>query len=192
MTSCTTDTVTIGDIPYSDGGDGGPLATDGELLIKVAASAYNVTSLRNAMINAAALTAMESAVGSTNCYTAHYTVEELRKRSPSVWSPIRRFLGVEERDHPYPETESATWCNAASFAGVQYYGQFWRLQPTPASTDYIDASWEFQVGPGGDFICGFIEDLVDALGVVEPEFAVEDVQLGKEIQAACMEAMDHA
>ena len=192
MTSCSTGTVTIGKIPYSDGASG-PLEQDGKLVVKVDASQYNVTSLRDAMINSAALTAMNSAVGTSNCYTAHYAVEKLRKRDMYFWNPMRRWLGLEaKRDHPYRQSESATWCNAASFAGVQYYDQYWRLQPTPGSTDYIDASWDFQVGPGGAFACEFIHDLIDALGVIQPEFAIEDIELGEAIGAACTAAMDHA
>lgn len=192
MTSCSTGTVTIGKIPYSDG-DNGLLEPNGQLIVKVDASQYNATSLRNAMINSAALTAMHSAMGKSNCYTAHYTIETLRKRDMYFWNPMRRWLSLQaKRDHPHPESESATWCNAASFAGVQYYDQFWRSQPTPGSTDYIDASWDFHVAPGGAFACEFIQDLIDALGVIQPEFAVADIELGEAIGAACMKAMEHA
>ena len=38
----------------------------------------------------------------------------------------------------------------------------------------------------------FINDLVDALGVVQLEFAVGDVDLGSAVDAVCKEAMDHA
>ena len=192
MTSCSTDSVTIGDIDYVDGGS---LAQDGELVVKVDSSAYNDTNLRNAMINSAALTANNSAQGS-RCYSQSYTVEELRKReisSQSFWAdPLGNiYRGLQKRDHPYPVQESQTFCNAASFAGVQYYNQFWRLAPNPGSSDYIDAEWSFQAGPGGDFDCEFLSGLIDALGIIEPEFMVADIELGKAIDAVCTLAMEH-
>jgi len=79
MTSCSTGTVTIGNILYSDGDDG-LLEPNGQLVVKVDASQYNATLLRNAMINSATLTAMQSAMGKSNCYTAHYIVEAFRKQ----------------------------------------------------------------------------------------------------------------
>jgi len=78
------------------------------------------------------------------------------------------------------------------FAGVQYYDQFWQSQLTPRSTDYIDVSWDFHIAPGEAFTCEFIQDLIDALDIIQPEFAVEDIKLGKVIGAACMKMMKHA
>lgn len=46
------------------------------------------------------------------------------------------------------------------------------------------------MGPGGQFLYDFIEALTDALAVVEPEFAVADVELGEELQAICQSAED--
>lgn len=37
----------------------------------------------------------------------------------------------------------------------------------------------------GDFLCEFLEVLTDALAVVEPEFAVGEVELGEGIAAIC-------
>ena len=68
----------------------------------------------------------------------------------------------------------------------------WRPAPELGSTDYIDASWSFGTGPGGNFACEFIQGLVDALGVIAPEFAVQDIELGEAIGVACTAAMDHA
>ncbi|KAI9850866.1 MAG: hypothetical protein M1838_004935 [Thelocarpon superellum] len=179
MTACETGSVTIGDIDFSDDGTLG----QGELVVVVDSSAYNVSSLRDAMIHAAALTAQNSAVGN-NCYEMEYTVEELRKRGAD------NTTSLEVRDHPHPVEEKMTVCNVAQFAGVQYFNPYWRLAPQPGASDFIDASWSFQVGPGGDFLCDFLADLTDALLVIEPEFAVEDVELGEEIQAVCQQAVD--
>lgn len=81
-------------------------------------------------------------------------------------------------------------CNAGAFAGVQYYDPHWRDQPNPGASDYLDVEFSFQVGPGGQFLCDFIEALTDALAVVEPESAVADVELGEELQAICQSAED--
>lgn len=162
----------------------------GELIVKVESSAYNVTSLRDAMINTAALTAQHSSQNQKNCYTASYATGLVKYKRDYIpfWTPARRWLGLGNRESAgaLEGHESATWCNIASFAGVQYYDRYWRLAPNPGSTDYIDASWSFSTGPGGSFACEFIQDLIDALGVIQPEF------VGEAIGAACAEAMDHA
>lgn len=67
--------------------------------------------------------------------------------------------------------------NTVGFAGVNYYDPYWREQPSPGATDWIDARGSFQVGPEEDFVCELLRDLVDAFAVVEPNFAVEDVEL---------------
>ncbi len=189
MTVYRTDTVTINDIPFSDGGI---LNTKGGLVVKVDASTYNVTSLRDAMIKSAALTAQNSASGK-DCYTAKYEVQGFRKRDSDFsapWSLGRRWLGLEERDHTHLSQEQDTWCNAASFAGINYFGPYARLQKDLSATDYLDASWDFKV-QGGDFTCEFIKGLVDALTIVTPEFAVEDVELGEAVDAVCKLATNH-
>ena len=55
------------------------LATDGELIVQVAASGYNDTSILTPLIGMAAQSIASSTTGD-NCYDASYTVEELRKR----------------------------------------------------------------------------------------------------------------
>jgi hypothetical protein len=65
--------VTINDIDYADADK---LLQSGQLVVKVAVSGYDVTSLRDAMIHAAALIAQNSATGS-NCYSAQYEAEQL-------------------------------------------------------------------------------------------------------------------
>ena len=145
MTACKTDSVIIKNIPYVETGG----SAQGELVVKVDASSYYVTSLRDAMINSAVLTAQKSATGK-NCYMQKYAVEQVRRRGPTAWfdraGSFPRWL--QEREHLYPMPEQMSMCNAVGFTGVQYYSQFWRLEPQPGSTDYIDASWNFQVGPG--------------------------------------------
>ncbi|KAL8701350.1 MAG: hypothetical protein Q9201_004951 [Fulgogasparrea decipioides] len=54
LTTCETDTVRIKNIPYMDGEKA---YDDGELVVSVESSQYNLTSLRNAMIKTAALSA---------------------------------------------------------------------------------------------------------------------------------------
>ncbi|OCK77549.1 hypothetical protein K432DRAFT_264910, partial [Lepidopterella palustris CBS 459.81] len=169
-TLCTTTGVAIKGIPYIEMDS---LATDGELVVKVDASSYNVTSLRDAMIHSAALTAQKASLGK-NCYTKRYTTEALKRDITSSRFWPRHWL-LEGRDHPYPVKEDITLCNSVSFAAVQYYDQFWRLAPQPGPTDFIYAHWEFHVGPGGMFACDFLGDLADALAAIEPEFAVGEV-----------------
>lgn len=138
---------------------------------------YNATSLRDAMINSAALTANTSATGN-NCYNATYYAEELRKRVIRTPRGIRDWFSpsvddseLSKRDHPNRVEKHINMCNAAQFTGVQYFGQYWRTAPLPRATAYIDANWEFTTGPGGDFICEFLQGLTDALIAIEPEFA---------------------
>jgi hypothetical protein len=64
--------------------------------------------------------------------------------------------------------------------------------PEPGSTDCIDASWNFQFGLGGEFLCDFLTGLIDTLVTIEPEFTVGEVEPGQEIGAVCKNAMDHA
>ena len=56
------------------------------------------------------------------------------------------------------------------------------LATQPSAVDYIAVHWDFHV-VGGEFICEIIQDLIDGLAAIEPESAVEDVDLGEEIQA---------
>jgi len=187
MTVCETDTVTIQNIPYRDPGAGS--LEQGELQVKVKASQYNATSLRNAMIDSAALTAMKSATGK-NCYEQEYTIESFRKRG--LVSGLRQSLGLEKRDHPLPTHQHMTMCMASSFAGVQYKPPFWRKAQDPATTVmWIDTEWDFHIPPGGDFDCAFIQDLIEGLAVIAPEFTAQEMQLGEAVGAFCEAAMEH-
>ena len=191
-TSCSTEQVTIGDISFSDNG---VLSKDGELVVSVDSSSYNLSSLRKAMIDTAALTAMNVASGN-NCYTAGYEMGEERKRS---WVPPSSFqvprFSPELADRATSgEVETPgheTWCNTGHFAGIQYYPQFWRQGPSPGPAAFLDAEWSFHVAPDGAFDCELLIDIVEAgLAVVAPEFTVGDVELGSVIAAGCDIAFD--
>lgn len=80
--------------------------------------------------------------------------------------------------------------NTVGFAGVNYYDPYWREQPSPGAIDWIDERGSFQLGPGGDFACKLLQDLVDPFAVVEPEFAVGDVELGKAVDVLCGGSLD--
>ncbi|KAI1759341.1 hypothetical protein GGR53DRAFT_150707 [Hypoxylon sp. FL1150] len=174
FTSCKTDSASINGVPYVEAGF---LAKDGEIVVSVESSAYNETSIRDALIKTAAAAAQHAATGK-NCYTAHYEVEEMRK----VRRWWNRLLG---RDAPHPEPESATWCNSVGFAGPHYYNPWWRLQASPGATDYMDVHYEFHKGADGDFDCEILQAAVDGFAFVEPLFAVGDVSLGEEIKILC-------
>lgn len=93
----------------------------------------------------------------------------------------------QARDHLHLVQDDMILGNAVGFTGVQYYSQPWRTAKEPGSADYIDAEWNFKVGAGGTCVCHFINDLIDALGVIRAEFAVEGVELGSAIDAVCKE-----
>ncbi|TVY15049.1 hypothetical protein LARI1_G006716 [Lachnellula arida] len=179
MTKCSeTDTVSIEKIPYVDQ----DTLEHGKLDITVKSSQYNVTSLRDAMIHSAALTAQHSATGK-NCYDANYQINPYRKRSILDW--IRESTGLKAaRDKPLLESKKINICTAGDFAGVQYFSKFWRTAAQPGATDYLDANLAFEKS-GGDFACDFLTDLMDALVIVAPEFAEENVVLGENIKAIC-------
>ena len=185
MTNCESDTVKIPGIVYKEEPDG--TLSRGELDVTVKSSQYNATSLRDAMISAAALTAMQSATDK-NCYTENFTV--LKKRN---WLPhiVGRWFGLHERTEAIePIQDSMTMCVAASFAGVQYFPEWIRQADNfEENMMWIDAEWDFHAAPGTEMTCEFIQILIDALAVVAPEFTAEDVALGQEIEAVCKAAM---
>lgn len=159
--SCSTGTVPIKKIDYvSD-----DYLKQGELVVSVQSSSYNTTKLRDAMIKSAALTAQSSANG-TNCYDA-----------------VHEVCG----DRPPCAPETIKLCNAAGFAGVQYYDG----QKTGAAM-WLDALWEFEVDSGGAFICEVFLEALDALLItVAPEFAVGDTMIGDMLLSACEDSMSH-
>jgi hypothetical protein len=177
MTACSTDSVIIKNIPFV-GSDGS--LEDGELVVSVESSQYNLTSLRDAMIQTAALSAQKAATGK-NCYSQDYD-RTVFKRSLSSWWPS----GLSRRiSTPEIIRLNTTFCNTVGFAGVNYYNPWWRLQPSPGASDFIDARWSFQVSPLGLFDCELLQDFVDVFALIAPEFAVEDVTLGDVVDLIC-------
>jgi hypothetical protein len=55
-------------------------------------------------------------------------------------------------------------------------------------TNYIYPYLSFAVAPTGDFLCKLLNEIVNAFAVVEPEFAVKDVELTEEINLLCTES----
>ena len=115
-----------------------------------------------------------------------YIITESKKRDFEHDFPL-----VERSGEHFPVLpEHMHVCNAVAFAGVQYFNLFWRDQAIPGASNYLNAEFSFQVGSGGQFTCDFIEAVTDALVVVQPEFAVEGVELAEELQAICSSAED--
>ena len=192
-TYCETGTVEIKNIPYAKDDN----LNTGKLVVSVQSSLYNDSSLRQAMISAAALTANTSAQNQ-NCYQATYADESALSKRDLLYALLPRSLRpsgesklmswIPKRLRPRADGQ-ATWCNAVGFAGVQYFNPWWKLQQSPSVSDYIDALWEFEGNGGGDFECGMLEGMIDAMAVVAPEFAVGDIELGEAIDVGCEAAL---
>lgn len=173
-------TAIIKDITYIEEGS---RANDGELEVFAAFSSYNVTSLRNAMIESLAHSAAKSATG-RNCYNETYTVLYKRQEPPIRGRKRLDLKDLTIRDHPEPEEEHIHLCNMAELAEVNYYSPLWRLAPEPGATDFIEAQYRFKITKGS-FECDFLELLADALVPVLPEFAIGEIELGEAITAIC-------
>lgn len=187
-----TGTAHIDGVPYVDSDS---LAT-GELVVKVLTSEYNSSQIRTAMINSVA-TSIEKSASGNNCYTADYVVEELKRglSARDLYHSALGYFGLGQsdlirRDHPYPVSESETMCNAAGFFSVNYYNQYWRSAPEPGPTDFMDVEVSFESSESSDFVCEFLDLLLDGLAIVEPEFVVEDLELEEGINALCCEGDD--
>ncbi|KAJ4418788.1 hypothetical protein N0V82_005353 [Gnomoniopsis sp. IMI 355080] len=163
----------------------------GSLEVQIPTSGYNDSTILQAMINSIATSVKNSAGSANNCFTVDYTVEELKRRGLTfrdVYESTLNFAGLGglvQRDHPYPVQEHKTMCNAAWFHTVEYYGEFWRSAAEPGATDYLNAEVTFHTSNSDNFLCEFLDDLVDALIIIEPEFAVGDVELEESINAIC-------
>ncbi|KAF4624529.1 hypothetical protein G7Y89_g13641 [Cudoniella acicularis] len=183
----------IGGIKYVDSSES---LDTGSLVVKVPTSGYNVTSLRDAMIASIALFIQTSTTGS-NCFNVRYTVEELKRRDGLLgWvdealrvpRSLLDFGGHEvlnPRDHPHPTKEQMTMCNGAYFHTANYYDPFWRTAPQPGPSDSINALFTFEASNSDQFLCEFLNMMVDGLTLLAPEFAVEDVELEEGINALC-------
>ena len=174
VTQCVqTGTVAIKGIDYyiQDDNPDKELGQDGELTI-TAIGFYNVTSLRDAMIKSVASSIQYSATNK-NCYNQQYLpLTEKAKRSP---------LGPPEGGI----YEDITLCNAGGYTEVDYYDPWWLEHPHPHLSDKIMVFLGFEHGHAGDYLCDFIEVLMDVVAVLEPEFAVEDVELGEALNVVC-------
>ncbi|KAI4138201.1 MAG: hypothetical protein L6R39_006911 [Caloplaca ligustica] len=190
-TACSTDSVTIDHIDYKNAEE--ELMNTGTLEVKVESSSYNESTIRKAMIDAAALTAMQSAVGG-NCYDDKVGVgaPDKFKRMYNGFATAYNALVPRSASvlplEPVPET--IHWCNAAAFAGVQYFGEYARLAPTLSATDYLDARWEFHAGGNDKFDCAFLGELIDAMVILAPEFALADLGLGEAVMVSCETVQD--
>ncbi|KAI0157918.1 hypothetical protein GGR52DRAFT_586712 [Hypoxylon sp. FL1284] len=177
FTSCKTDTVSIGDIPYVHGGF---LSHEGELQISVESSSYNMSSIRTALIKAAAAAAQNAATGK-NCYKQDYDISQIIPRSWTSWLPGFMRRG----DIMPPQQGSDTWCNTVGFSGPHYYNPWWSLQAEPGASDYMDVHFEFHEDGGGDFDCAILEGAAGALAFLGPEFAIGDIGLEEAIGIVC-------
>ncbi|KAI0484577.1 hypothetical protein GGR56DRAFT_614492 [Xylariaceae sp. FL0804] len=167
-TGCSEEPFPIPGIAYinSDALDEG-----GELVVQVASSNYSDSGIREALIQTIA-TGLQQAAQGDNCYTKHYE-EYMRKRSQSPsW-----LSSIFTRDHPSLTPMEITFCNTINFGGPQYFYP-WGI------SDYIDAVFSFHASDG-DFACDLLEGFLDAFAVLEPEFAVGDIELGEAIDVVC-------
>lgn len=160
LTQCS-GAATIPDIAYPADDD---LQTDGELQVVIGLSGYNSTQLRDALISSLAASAQQAATGS-NCYVPEGSA------------------GLGDA----PPGPDDTLCNSAWFYEADYYNPWWREAPEPGPTDFIHATIEFHTAPNSfnDFVCEFIDLMIDALAVIEPEFAIEDLELEEGINIIC-------
>ncbi|KAL9598718.1 MAG: hypothetical protein Q9179_003810 [Wetmoreana sp. 5 TL-2023] len=121
-----------------------------------------------------------------NCYDQQ-SFSGIEKRSDEGFFRLLSGLFARSDYEPTLATNHATWCNTVGFAGVNYYNPYWRDQPSPGATDWIDARWAFHKPPEGEFACDLLNLAVDALVLVEPEFAVGEVELREAIDVVCKE-----
>jgi hypothetical protein len=163
ITQCS-GSATIADIAYASGDD---LAIDGELQIIADLSGYNDTNLRLALINSLAASAQQAATGS-NCYVP----EGSAGLGNAAISPTDSF------------------CNSAWFYEADFYNPWWREAVAPGPTDFIHVTIEFHTAPVDflTFLCDFADLAIDALAAIEPEFAIEDLELEDGINFICQDA----
>ncbi|KAI4181927.1 MAG: hypothetical protein LQ346_006676 [Caloplaca aetnensis] len=183
---CATEAASIKGITYVADDQ---LLDDGELVVQVKSSQYNLTSLRDALIKSAAMTAKFS-TSDKNSYVAKYSVLEQRRWWHGPTNLAKRTLGLSVRDHPHSEQEQTTLYRAVDFAGAHYYSPFINVGNIDKGTDYIDVDFSFKAGKGADLICDFLTALIDGLAIVAPEFTVGDIELGAEVGFLCKEEID--
>ena len=183
MTGCETGTAKISNVPFIDAG----FLSEGTIDVKVGGSKYNHTSLRDAMIRTAALSAMHSASGK-NCYNVDYETESLKKRDNETWWSKWLPSVIKRGDREPPERHNdVTFCNMAGFTAVEYYSP-WAKDNSGGPTDDIYVEYIFDKHGAGAFDCEVLELLADSLAVVTPEFAIGDIELGEAIDIVCEKA----
>ncbi|KAI0157523.1 hypothetical protein GGR57DRAFT_501132 [Xylariaceae sp. FL1272] len=170
VTSCSRATPTIGGLAWIDSSD--QLETDGELVVRVESSSYENAQIRDAMIHTIA-TAVELSATGVNCYTTYYNILGFKEKRDDRFWWLPSFL---RRDTPHESRESITLCNVV---GPLY------IPPQPTAASFIDANFDFEVPPGGDFFCKLLEDASEAFVFLLPEFAVEEVEAGEALEVAC-------
>ncbi|KAL8920513.1 MAG: hypothetical protein Q9208_006263, partial [Pyrenodesmia sp. 3 TL-2023] len=183
---CATEAASIKGITYVADDE---LLRDGELVVQVKSSQYNLTSLRDALIKSAAMTAKFS-TSPKNSYPASFRVFVKRRWWHGPMNLAKRTLGLNVREHPYPTREQVTLYRAVDFAGAHYYSPFINVNNIDRGTDYIDVDFSFKVGKGADLVCDFLAALIDGLAIVAPEFAVGDIELGSAVDFLCKEEID--
>ena len=137
--ACTTDTVTINGISYLEPDIENELLlkTDGVLEVKVDSSHYNVSSLRDAIIKSAAISAQYAATGNSQCQSLDYT-DYMRKR---WWYPAVRLIRRQLFSSDYtPTKQKVTFCNSVNFAGAHYYAPGVSVLNIGSATDMIDTT----------------------------------------------------
>ncbi|KAI0968532.1 hypothetical protein F4678DRAFT_481774 [Xylaria arbuscula] len=175
---CSTAKATIGGVAFIDTSE--VLEKHGELVVSVESSSYELSQIREAMIQTIAH-AVEISATQNNCYTAEHHVLGFRARRDvgPWWLPS--FL---RRDAPHETLESITLCNALNFAGPHY------IPPQPTAESYIDTHFSFETPPGGDFVCDLLEAIADGFAAVLPLFAVEEVEVGEALAIICDQGDD--
>lgn len=68
-------------------------------------------------------------------------------------------------------------CNAAYFHTMNYYDPYWCMAQQAGPSDFINTLVIFEASKSDDFLCEFMDMLVEGLTLLAPEFAVEDVEL---------------
>ncbi|KAL8901267.1 MAG: hypothetical protein Q9207_005286 [Kuettlingeria erythrocarpa] len=183
---CATEAAAIKGITYVAHDE---LLLNGELVVQVKSSQYNLTSLGDALIKSAAMTAKFS-TSEKNSYVATYSVLQERRWWHGPTNLAKRTLGLSVRDHPTFHQEEKTLYRAVDFAGAHYYSPFINVGNIDQGTDYIDVDFSFKAGKGADLICDFLTALIDGLAIVAPEFTVGDIELGAEVGFLCKEEAD--
>jgi hypothetical protein len=155
LESCGTGTVAVPGIDFQEntGGNFG----EGELVISVLSSSYNSTAMRDSLIVTAAQVANTTSLNNgTNSNCQDYWQDQVVKCE-----------NIHECD-PGDNNVTKTLCNAAPFAGAQFYDGSGKVF-------YLDALWEFQEYSGGPgMICeDYIDAVTEVVTFIAPEFAPE-------------------